>query len=320
MKSKIISIAMLVVCVVMTSALAVPSTAQSIDMDPLAKFRKHNINQTKVDQAKVKNAKVGEVYANADLDPEYPFTFVLITQNGPDGLTASQREANVKQWFSQPATPQMKAWRSMASVREFAATDPFITEQHPRLLNQHQSLPIVALVDSRGGDWCSLSGNTLPGSEYETARVFEIHYGAIMESAAKQTNQNVHVMSPNQLAEARSNYIYSPRPNRSSPNRGPTPFQPDVTPNRPFRPFGPIVPEGGLVQIPQEYDINANTTMDPALRTLGYVAVAGLVTFGLLITGGMIIAAAIRAFAQTDPDDEDMVINQPIDADDDDGL
>ena len=282
-----------------TLPLAVQANDIPLDLNPLAKYQAHRVNSA---------AKAEEIQTNMELTTDKPFTLMLITQQGGGETASSPIESAIRQWIYQPSKQPMIGWRSMANVREYAANDPLLKEHHQHLLSKHRTLPVIALVDSRGGDWCSLSGSQLPGSEYELGRILDIHWSAIAEAAANHDGR-VRMMSGNELNTARGR-LFNWNNRGPNPPNGPSPFQP---PNdNPFH--RPRIFDGdGLVNIPDHYNADVQTGLDRKTRILVACGIVGFVLCGLLIFAGVIIAAAIRAFGQTDPDDDDMIINQPVD-------
>lgn len=126
---------------------------------------------------------LAETESSGPIDTPKPFTLMVITEY--DGNLPANRLPmhRFEQWAKHPQTTEMARWSALCTLKVHHGVTPIVREHHSDILRASQGLPIIALVDSKGGKWCQFDGATLPQSEYELARKLDVYYAAVMQAA-----------------------------------------------------------------------------------------------------------------------------------------
>lgn len=220
---------------------------------------------------------VAQVQVDGQLDPRKPFTILVIDND-------ASRLETLRQRLSTPKTPQWSAWLNVADL-DFQEIGPKAIERHADILaevrTEKHGFPSVSLVDGMGGRWVTLSGDQLPKSDYELARVFDTYHAAVMQAAREAATNGFTVMSPAQLEQAKTGSRRYPQiePGPSpwrNPNNGGL-FNPQINPQV-------TLPEGF-----DGVDVNGTGSVDEDTRdwitTVTWVIAGSVCFIGVCILG-----------------------------------
>jgi hypothetical protein len=184
-----------------------------------------------------------------EIPPERPFTLLLITATGGSaGMQnmADPREAMLRTMLHNPRTAEMVRWATWSTVKELAASSALVQERHSDILQDAESLPALALVDSLTGDrWHLMSGRGLPRDEYDLATQLDVFFAATQQAIRDAGTQRMQTVPRQQYDAIRSGRWIGQ-------DSGPEPYAPAATNNSKL--------------IPTNFDATFNTGVDPETR------------------------------------------------------